>query len=112
MKNKNENIKGLLSQCRYYKGESKCPYNDVQRAFFWRVESLYVEAYSNATSSRETLVTEAMCTYLHYGLESFAASDGVPMPIKALILNRHLKYAEREDTTEIEHFKEFYLKSY
>lgn len=108
----NVNIKQLLSQCRYYKGQDNCPYNDAQRALFWRVERYYVDAYSNEASQYSKLVTDAVRTYLHYGLEGFAASDSVPLPIKALLLNRHFKYAEREDEREVEHFKEFYLKSY
>ncbi len=112
MMNDNENIRLLLSQCRYYKGQNECPYNDAQRALFWRVEKYYCEAYSDSESQHRALAIEAMQTYLHFNLQGFSANDGVPMPIKALLLNRHFKYMEREDATEIERFKEFYLKSY
>jgi hypothetical protein len=102
----------LLRQCRYYKGERRCPFESAQHALFWRVEQMYVDAFSVQGSRFETLLTEAMKTYLHYGLQDFEAKDGVPMPIKALILNRHLKYMEREDTETINQFKEFYKDNY
>ena len=102
----------LLRQCRYYKGERRCPFESAQHALFWRVEQMYVDAFSVQDSAFEPLVTEAMKTYLHYKLQDFEAKDGVPMPIKALILNRHLKYMEREDTETINQFKEFYKDNY
>ena len=102
----------LLKQCKYYKGEAVCPFTNEQEAFFWMIEAKYVDAYSKQDSAFEPLVTEAMKTYLHYKLQDFEAKDGVPMPIKALILNRHLKYMEREDTETLNQFKEFYKDNY
>lgn len=105
-------IEQLLGECRYYKGEQQCPFDGAQHAFFWRVEQMYCDAYSKQDSRFETLVTEAMKTYLQHNLQDFEASDGVPMPIKALILNRHLKYMEREDAETIDQFKTFYRNNY
>ncbi len=102
----------LLKQCKYYKGEAVCPFTNEQEAFFWMIEAKYVDAYSKQDSAFEPLVTEAMKTYLHYKLQDFEAKDGVPMPIKALILNRHLKYMEREDEETINSFKQFYKQQY
>lgn len=102
----------LLKKCKYYKGKNVCPYTDEHSALFWRIEAMYVDACSVEDSKYEELLTEAVKTYLHYELQSFEAKDGVPIHIKALILNRHFQYMEREDEATVADFKKFYKEHY
>lgn len=37
-------MKELLSKCRYYAGESACPYNDSQLRWYWEMERAFVKS--------------------------------------------------------------------
>lgn len=34
----------LIKQCRYYKGEERCPYNNGEKVWFWDKERVYVSS--------------------------------------------------------------------
>ncbi|MCK9156786.1 MAG: hypothetical protein M0P12_11900 [Paludibacteraceae bacterium] len=38
----------LITHCKYYKGETKSPYNDLLKKVFWKCERVYVESASSS----------------------------------------------------------------
>ncbi len=95
-----------INFCRYYDGSDDCPFKDADRAMLWRIEEVWAERMiAGATDSIERAVGE----YVAYGLKDFQTRDGVPSSLKAVLLNRFIKYEER---INIEGFKEFYLRYY
>ena len=84
----------LQSFCRFYKGETVCPFKDGDKQMFWLCEKWWTEQTIPATDA---------------GLSSFELYDGVPITLKAVLFNRYCKYAERVD---IEDFRKLYRTTY
>lgn len=42
MPNEKEINQDLIKQCRYYRGEDKCPYDDGDMSWFWDMERVFV----------------------------------------------------------------------
>lgn len=100
--NRNE----LVNLCRYYKGEQESPFAFADPRFTaWRIEALWVVAATNQAEMLNFCVED----YIRHGLAGFQDKDGVPISLKAFLMNRLFQYAERED---VEDFKQFYLNHY
>lgn len=98
----------LLGNCRYYKGEERCPNDTI--GLFWDYERLWVEwtleAQDNENSDGTRLLRNMLRNYLGAGLKEFAKSDGVPIELKALLFNRF------EHWNQSDGFRKWYLEQY
>jgi len=106
MANKNN----LLGNCRYYKGEERCPNDTI--GLFWDYERLWMEwtlvAEKDGSSQEAKRLDNMMREYLNAGFKDFALSDGVPMSLKALLFNRFEHWNQSDGFQEW--YKERYLK--
>lgn len=99
------NKQELIKQCRYYKGEDKCPYAYADPRFTaWRIERIWVGAFD-----RDSYVDSCIDDYVRRGMGSYRMTDSVPLSLKAVLMNRFFHYADRE---VIDDFKAFYEKLY
>lgn len=96
--------KDAIAFCHYYKGENECPFKDNDKSFLWNYERAWVYKMTN----NEPLA-DYIGDYIGHGLTDFHDDDGVPLSLKAVLLNRYINALERVD---IEAFKEFYSKYY
>lgn len=100
------NDNNFIKFCRYYHGESECPFTDAERSTLWIIERAWVE---RMTAGNTEQIEEAVSEYVACGLGEFQMRDGVPISLKAVLFNRFCKYEERID---VDGFKDFYLKNY
>lgn len=92
----------MMKFCRYYNGEKTCPYKDTDpRYTAWRVEMLWLNDYDVGAEQTSYCIDD----YVRRGLSDYRMSDGVPVALKAFLMNRYFQYAEREDVND---FKKFY----
>lgn len=98
--------KDTIKFCRYYHGESECPFEDAEHSTLWKIERAWAE---RMTIGHTEQIEEAIIEYVTYGLGEFQMRDGVPISLKAVLFNRFCKYEERID---LEAFKQFYLRLY
>lgn len=105
MKNNNDN--NLLQFCIYYKGQKECPYEVTDpRYTAWRIERIWIRSYDDDKSD---YVQNCITDYIRHGLDRYRMTDGVPLALKAVLMNRYFQYADRE---VIDDFKAFYEKLY
>lgn len=103
-----------LSQCRYYKGEQTNPYDipkykGTDKALIWFYESRWFEMVME--NANHPLLVEYTFDYRTHGLTHFSESDGVPISLKALLLNRYYHYDGYLPNNPVS-FKEWYQKYY
>lgn len=98
----------LVKHCRYYKGQEKCP--SSADSLFWNYERIWVE-YTLKTEDENSFEALELKTllklYKDAHLENFQEDDGVPITLKAFLLNRYEHWTDGD-----EGFKEWYLKNY
>lgn len=95
----------LIKQCRYYKGEKDCPYNDKDpRYTAWGIERIWVDTFN-----REDYTSYCIEDYIRHGMSSYRTADGIPLSLKATLMNRYFYYADRE---MLDDFKVFYESLY
>lgn len=99
----------LQSFCRFYKGETVCPFKDGDKQMFWLCEKWWTEQTIPVTDAGCELITPILKEYTDAGLSSFELYDGVPITLKAVLFNRYCKYAESVD---IEGFRKLYRTTY
>lgn len=92
-----------ISFCRYYHGESECPFKDVERSTLWKIEGMWTDKITSGIAV--DILDRALQEYISYGLGEFQMSDGVPISLKAILFNRLMKYNDRID---IDAFKQYY----
>lgn len=92
--------------CRYYKGEEEPPngYSAVRKTI-WKFEAMWVDL----AEKEDEFLADCVIDYVAHGLGSFENMDGVPVSLKAFLLNRYFKHEEREDVPS---FKRFYKEHY
>lgn len=96
----------MIQLCRYYKGEDKCPYKDSDpRYTAWRIEYLWVSDYDSGAEHVQNCIED----YVSMGLSEYRMTDGVPVALKAFLMNRYFQYLEYEDVNA---FKKFYEELY
>lgn len=96
----------LIKQCRFYKGEEESPFpNTSYKSGLWFYEHWWVEAQTEGEMSFDFYLED----YSFRGLDDFSNDDGVPITLKALLLNRY-NHGEGMFTTD--EFKEWYKKWY
>lgn len=101
------NKQDAIKFCRYYHGESECPFKDDERSTLWMIEIMWTEKITRDIA--EDFLDRALQEYIAYGLGEFQIHDGVPISLKAVLFNRLCKYEERIDLPA---FKQFYLRFY
>lgn len=98
----------LIGKCRYYGGEDANPFEDKDqnKGMLWFYEMSWVEDTLNGMDFAEQLGG-----YSANGLDQLAASDGVPMTLKARLFNRYGRdsYSMLEAAAS---FRKFYRKYY
>ena len=99
----------LQSFCRFYKGETVCPFKDGDKQMFWLCEKWWTEQTIPATDAGCKLIAPILKEYTDAGLSSFELYDGVTIPLKALLFNRYSTSAEWVD---IEGFRKLYRTTY
>lgn len=92
--------------CRYYKGETTCPFCEQNDKMFWDYERWWVESFEN--EEKHLVLQDAINRYIWCGLESFDESDGTPLSIKALLFNRYEHWAEGTP----DDFRKWYRKEF
>lgn len=99
--------KELLQFCRYYKGEENCPKDT--NASFWDYEKYWVSISESPKENSDNfnVVSNWIDEYLHAGLGLFCNNDGVPITLKALLLNRYEHWQQTYDG-----FKDWYMNTY
>lgn len=101
-----ERKRNLIAICRYYRGESEPPadYSEIRKTI-WKFESMWV----SLAEKDDEFLAECIRDYVAYDLRTFEDTDGVPVSLKAFLLNRFFKHEERVDVPA---FKRWYLKHY
>ena len=92
----------LISLCRYYKGEKKCPFTD-ERENLWFYEKTWIDM-NEAKESFEEMITD----YVSRGLTSFEEYDDVPIALKALLWERFVHWIGVDPDA----FKTWYVETY
>lgn len=83
----------LIKQCRYYKGEDKCPFEDGDMSWFWDMERVYVSSSGKFVGETAYYKTLKGKTY-----------PGIPFALLMVMFTSWGKW-----TTGIkEHIKDFY----
>lgn len=95
----------LINSCRYYDGSGYCKYDVLVIPTLWHIEEMWVDLME----SENDTVKSAMNSYIAQGLADFCKDDGVPITLKAILRNRLEYYGH---CTDIDSFKNFYLKYY
>ena len=86
-KTKTMEERSFTDMCRYYKGETDCPFSGQNDKMFWGYERWWVESFDD--EEKKQVLQNSIKRYIWCGLESFDESDGTPMSIKALLFNRY-----------------------
>ncbi len=97
----------LIKQCRYYKGQKRCPANTP--SLFWDYERIWLEYMLKAEDENSFEARELKLMLKRYKdvhPENIQADDGVPITLKAFLFNRY------EHWTDGKNFEEWYLKKY
>ena len=81
-----------IKQCRYYKGEEKCPFGEGgDKAMFWFYEKNWLERQERDDSF---FLGSILGRYEQCGLTDFEKEDGVPITLKAILFNRYEQWFE------------------
>ena len=99
----------LLQYCKYYKGESRNPFQDKTLALIWEAENYW--AHAGETNNVETL-TNYLQEYFQAGLAEVGINDDTPITLKALL---YIRYRQQQGLTPAEvkeAFSSFYNKHY
>lgn len=102
----------LLTQCRYYHGETLCPSCFVFsiNENFWNYEKRWVEANANHETH---FLKNMLVEYVVGGLAPFNTNDGTPSTLKALLYNRFIQFASTDDRrTDASSFINWYKTNY
>ena len=83
----------LLSQCRYYKGETKCPPH-IKNSLFWDYEKAWVEALTENDGRAEIWKTN----FERAHLQPVAEKYGVPDTLLGLLYNRFMHWGSGYET--------------
>lgn len=113
----------LISQCRYYKGEEENPFDLAARtdpvaqnkAMLWFYEQSWVNAnlHSYETGEPDPALSDYYDEYLFTaGLSDFEHDDGVPISLKALLLNRYAKWSGGGLADAVDDFRKWYIEYY
>ena len=94
----------LLEQCHYYKGERLCPFHPHGKAMLFAYERCWVKF--NLFPQEHPHIEEDLDYYKQCGLADLCPDDGVPMSMKALLLNRWLYWGG--DFANLDIFREWY----
>jgi len=99
-----------IALCRYYKGESENPHQTGVKALLWGWERDWVEltiaGQKDEFGESSTVLTDMIQHYVRAGLAEFENLDGVPVALKALLLDRF------EHWNESSGFEEWYRHDY
>jgi hypothetical protein len=102
-------ISKLIPKCRFYHGESSCPYTDTRERTYWTYESIWVDKMSDSY----TFANEQKPILKHFPKTTkFCIERGIPQSLVALFINREehwTGYIESEDVY-IDGLKRYYLK--
>lgn len=75
----------LIKQCRYYKGEERCPFLQAVPSYIWKTECDWVERQLG--DDKDKIVSDKsaniIALYNSDGLLDFEKKDGVPKSLKA-----------------------------
>lgn len=96
----------FVKQCRYYTGEKENPFQEGIKSLLWDYEKKWVEFNQNPND--ESFLEEIISEYQTIGLTKFNEDDGVPMTLKALLLNRYMYWNDGN----VDHFKQWYKENY
>lgn len=98
----------LLSRCRFYKGEEKCP-NGVN-FFGWECEELYVHCLM---SGKYEPLNATVSFFRSVGLDKEPAlQDGTPIEVQALLFNRFCYQSEVDPIELAKPFVRRYVKTF
>lgn len=105
-----KNDSRLLQFCRYYNGESECPFRDNDKKMFWFYEQNWI---SQNNMEGAGLLCDYVDVYSRAGLSQFQCDDDAPVSLKALLFDRYCKwYSSLSLEESAEGFKKFYLNEY
>lgn len=91
----------LIEQCHYYKGELMNPFRSNKK-ILWDYEKCWIDLCLKTPDK----LASYLDIYINYGFENLCPNDGVPMSMKALLLNRWLN--SKASTSNIELFINWY----
>lgn len=97
--------KWLLDFCSYYDGDESNPATE-KKDIFWFYEQKWIEFLFEA----DYYIKEIVDDYIDFGLKEFNETDGVPLSLKAILLNRYKHWGGYGETAN--DFKEWYLATY
>lgn len=99
-----------IALCRFYKGESENPHQTGVKAMIWEWEREWVEltvkGQRDEFGESSTVLTGMIQHYVRAGMSDLEKFDGVPVSLKALLLDRF------EHWNESGGFEEWYKKDY
>ena len=104
--------KKILKQvCKYYRGETKCPFVNSIPKGLWFAERTWADMFDEATENNDSgkVLMQYFDEYQRQGLLMFSTDDGVPVSLKTVLFNRYCQTAE---TTDVEGFKKWYKDTY
>lgn len=102
--------KDCLTFCHYYNGEDVCPFTENDKRMLWHVERSWVLDTVSICKDDADGGSE-LDEYIGYGLDGFKNMDGMPITLKARLLNRFAK-GFYSMANAVAPFKTFYNKYY
>ena len=91
----------LIAQCRYYRGEDECPYNEEKLHWFWDMERVWVGTGGDFVGETPT--------YKTYGGRKY---PGIPFTLLMVMFTSWGKYAYDFKTTMNQFYElvDYYLE--
>lgn len=102
------NKEDYLRFCRFYKGESECPYRDGMKSLLWDYERIWIELSLNKDDALGNMLDD----YLRAGLSEFEMQDDTPITMKALLFDRYRHWLGGYGKIDAEAFKKWYADKY
>ena len=100
-------MESIFEFCRYYKGESECPFKSNLEHDYWLIEKAWVEHLNNQTDA----CVDSIIRFCKSPFHKIAINDKIPISLAAALLSYFEKKAEgvyHED--EFLHYYEKYKK--
>ena len=76
-------MENLLKYCRYYNGESECPFESGPERGYWLIESAWVQHFGLQTDSEANSIIRFCKSPFH----NINIHDGIPISLAAAILD-------------------------
>lgn len=98
----------MLQYCRFYKGESICPFVNTPQSIFWQIEKDWINIPQSSQDVPPPVIVEAIKIYFDAGLACFGIDDDTPISLKAYMFLRIKGTAAPIDSLVVSRFQQIY----